>query len=109
MALDALWGKPLFASIAAGLTYVGPRPLPYGERSDTIFTLDASVDFRWWIFETSIAAQNLLDTQYRLGEYNYASDFHCSRSRRWCRCASSAPAPPLTVLWSFAIHYGDRR
>ena len=50
-------------SLAVGVTYVGPRPLPYGERSDTIFTVDASATLRWWMFETGFSAQNLLDRQ----------------------------------------------
>ncbi len=32
----------LRAALGLGASYVGPRPLPYGERSDPVFTLDAS-------------------------------------------------------------------
>ena len=103
------WDKPLFASLAVGVTYVGPRPLPYGERSDTIFTLDASATLRWWIFETGFSAQNLLDAKYRLGEYNYASDFHSQSSPTLVPVREFTAGPPLLFLWSFAIHYGDRR
>ncbi len=101
--------KPLFASLAVGVTYVGPRPLPYGARSDTIFTVDASATLGWWIFETGISAQNLLDAQYRLGEYNYASDFHSQSFPTLVPVRQFTAGPPLTFLWSFAIHYGDRR
>jgi iron complex outermembrane recepter protein len=103
------WGKPLFASLAAGVTYVGPRPLPFGARSDTIFTIDASATLRWWIFETGISAQNLLDAKYRLGEYNYASDFHSQPFPTLVPVREFTAGPPLQILWSFAIHYGDRR
>ena len=101
--------KPVFASLAAGITYVGPRPLPYGARSDTIFTIDASATLRWWMFETGIAAQNLLDAQYRLGEYNYASDFHSQPFPTLVPVRHFTAGAPLTFLWSLAIHYGDRR
>jgi hypothetical protein len=103
------YDKPVWASLAVGVTYVGPRPLPYGARSDTIFTVDASATLRWWMFETGISAQNLLDTKYRLGEYNYASDFHSQPFPTLVPVRQFTAGPPLTFLWSFAIHYGDRR
>jgi hypothetical protein len=99
----------VFASLSAGVTYVGPRPLPYGERSDTIFTIDAGVTLRWWMFETGVSVQNLLDAKYRLGEYNYASDFHSQPFPTLVPVREFTAGPPLTLLWSFAIHYGDRR
>jgi iron complex outermembrane receptor protein len=103
----------VFASLAAGITYVGPRPLPYGARSDTIFTIDASATLRWWLFETGFSAQNLLDTKYRLGEYNYASYFPLPGTQQpfstLVPVRHFTAGPPLTFLWSFAIHYGDRR
>jgi iron complex outermembrane receptor protein len=103
------WGKPLFASLSAGVTYVGPRALPYGDRSDTIFTIDANATLRWWMFETGVSAMNLLDAKYRLGEYNYASDFHSQSFPTLVPVRHFSAGAPLTVLWSFAIHYGDRR
>ena len=68
--------RPLFGALSAGVTYVGRRALPYGERSDTIFTVDASATVFWKIFELGFMATNLFNRQYRLAEFNYASDFH---------------------------------
>ncbi|MCU1277945.1 MAG: TonB family protein / TonB-dependent receptor [bacterium] len=101
--------KPLFASLALGVTYVGPRPLPYGVRSDTIATVDASATLRWWLFEVDASVQNLFDTKYRLGEYNYASDFHSQPFPTLVPVRHFTAGAPLTFLVSFAIHYGDRR
>jgi len=74
---------PVLGSAGVGITYVGPRPLPYGERSDRIFTIDASASLERRPLKLTVSASNLLDTLYRLGEYNYTSDFH------------SQPAPTL--------------
>ena len=71
-----LRGAPIRASLGAGITFVGPRPLPYGETSDDIFTIDASASLAWTNYQVRLLSTNLLDSQYRLGEYNYASDFH---------------------------------
>jgi TonB family protein len=61
---------------AAGVTYVGARPLPLGERSNTIFTVDLSATLGWWLLDIGVSATNLFNRRYRLGEYNYVSDFH---------------------------------
>jgi iron complex outermembrane receptor protein len=66
---------PVVASGGLGITYVGPRPLPFGERSDRIFTVDASISLARRPLKLALSATNLLDAQYRLGEFNYASDF----------------------------------
>ncbi len=55
---------------------MGRRPLPYGEFSDIIFISDASVEPRLEHLQRArLAAQNLFDAKYKLGEYNYASNF----------------------------------
>lgn len=67
---------PVKAVAGLGITYVGHRALPYGQRSDAIFTVDLSANLRWSGVDLGVAATNLFDRQYRLGEFNYASDFH---------------------------------
>jgi len=44
-----------------------------------------------------------------LGEYNYASDFHSQEFPTLVPVRHFSAGAPLTVLWSIAIHYGDRR
>jgi len=63
------------ADLGLGITYVGPRALPYGQRSDPLFVVDGSAALGWSHFELGLAVTNLLDNRYRLGEFNYASDF----------------------------------
>ncbi|WP_394826799.1 TonB family protein [Pendulispora albinea] len=70
-----LGDKPIKGVLGYGLSYVGPRPLPYDVRSDAIFVSDASVALQWRDFEVSLAATNLFGSRYRLGEYNYTSNF----------------------------------
>lgn len=70
--------ETITGALAAGVTYVGRRALPFGQRSDEIFTIDASASVAWRTFEVAIVATNLLDRQYRLSEFNYASDFRGS-------------------------------
>jgi outer membrane receptor protein involved in Fe transport len=67
--------KPIVARAAYGVSYVGPRALPYGEFSDVIFISDAAVSLDWSLWRVRLSAQNLFNAEYKLGEYNYASYF----------------------------------
>lgn len=66
----------LRGTLGTGVTYVGRRPLPFGQRSDTVFTIDGQASVGWGPYTVGLSVLNLLDAEYRLGEYNYASDFH---------------------------------
>ena len=68
-------GKPIRGVLGYGLSYVGPRALPYGQTSDIILTSDANLTFKWSLWQVGFIATNLFDAKYRLGEYNYISDF----------------------------------
>ena len=70
-----LYHLPIRGVAAYGVSYVGPRALPYGETSDVVFINDASLGAGWSIFNLRVSAQNLFNSQYKLGEYNYASYF----------------------------------
>jgi hypothetical protein len=104
-----LGGKPLYVALGSGVTYVGPRPLPYGDRSDRIFTLDGSLSVAWSFIDVAVAAQNLLDARYRLGEYNYASDFHSQSFPTLVPVRHFAAGPPRTVMLSVTLNYGGVR
>ncbi len=71
-------GETLTGALAAGITYVGRRALPFGQRSDEIFTVDGSASVAWRNFEVALVATNLLDRRYRLSEFNFASDFRAA-------------------------------
>jgi len=106
-------GRRTRAALGLGATYVGPRSLPLGERSEAVFTLDASATLSVSHYEFGLTVSNLLGTQYRLGEYNFASDF---RSSGGLPGGSSQPASvperhftagaPRAIYASFAINFG---
>jgi hypothetical protein len=71
-------GEPLRGALSTGITYVGRRPLPFGALSDSIFTLDTNATLAWTHYELGLTVTNLLDTKYRLSEFNYVSNFNPS-------------------------------
>ncbi len=99
-------GTPVRASLSGGVTFVGRRPLPYGEVSDRIFTVDASAILSWSHYELRLHSTNLLNTQYRLGEYDYASDFHGQPQPTLVPEREFAAGAPRAVFVTFGINLG---
>jgi len=60
---------------AFGFTYVAPRPLPYGQLSPAIATLDVAARVSIRNIEIGISATNLLDRRNREAVFNYISNF----------------------------------
>lgn len=85
-----LFGAPVKASAGVGVTYVGRRPLPFGQRSDVIFTTDVNGELAWRFVTVGLSATNVFDARYRLSEFNFASDFR-----------STPPYPTLVPVRHF--------
>jgi iron complex outermembrane recepter protein len=106
LALPAL-GQNVKGALGVGATYVGPRALPYGERSNAIFTLDSSATVGWSHYELGLTITNLLGTKYRDGEFNYASDFRSPRSQPTLVPERTFTAgAPRGIFGNFAINFG---
>ncbi|MFO0550925.1 MAG: TonB family protein [Polyangiaceae bacterium] len=91
-------GSPVRGRIGLGAGYIGRRALPYGQRSDMIFTLDASIGAKWRFLNFDIQGTNLLDLQYREAEFNYVSDFDPSDPASLVPARHFAAGAPLTIL-----------
>lgn len=99
-------GRALTASAGLGVSYVGPRPLPFSERGDAVFTVDAQASVRWTHVELGAVAQNLLDARYRWGQFNYVSDF---RGRDFPTLVASrhfSAGPPRALFLVVTVHLG---
>ncbi len=96
------------STFSLGATYVGPRPLPYGTRSDPIETLDGNLTFGWAMWEVGLAVQNITNKTYRLGEYNYPSDFHASAFPTLVPERHFSAGSPETYLASISLHLGGQ-
>jgi hypothetical protein len=98
--------ESLRGALGAGFTYVGHRPLPYGQRSDVIATLDASATLGWSHYEVGFIGQNLGGQQYRLGEYNFASDFHTGGAPTLVPVRHFTAGAPRALFATFAVNFG---
>jgi hypothetical protein len=96
------------ATAGAGITYVGPRALPFGQRSDSIFTADLTGSLLWTNFEFGISVTNLFGARYRLGEYNYASNWNPPGSGQQPSLVPErqfTAGPPRGIFGHFAINF----
>ena len=96
------------AALGVGVTYIGRRALPYGQRSDTILTIDSNATIAWRDYELGLAMTNLLGTQYRLAEYNFVSDFKSTLDPDPTLVAARhfAAGAPRSVLVSLSATFG---
>jgi TonB family protein len=99
-------GEPLRGTLSSGITYVGHRPLPFGAISDTVFTIDASATLAWTHYEIGLSATNLLDAKYRLGEYNYASNFQTGVPPTYVPSRMFTAGPPRGIFANFTVNFG---
>ena len=89
-----------------GGSYVSPRPLPQSERSDAVFTLDASIAARWRGLELALAAENVLDRAYNLAEYNFSSHFPDVTGAAFPTRVPTrqvSPGPPRTLMLTLTV------
>ena len=74
--------------------------------SQSIFTIDASLRLAWSHYEVWLVSTNLLNNQYRLGEYNYASDFKSQAQPTLVPERTFTAGAPRGVFATFAITFG---
>jgi iron complex outermembrane receptor protein len=99
-------GEPLRGTLSSGITYVGRRALPFGARSDTIFTIDANATVGWSHYEVGLVVTNLLDTQYRLGEYNFVSNFQQGVPPTLVPSRLFTAGAPRGIFGTFTVNFG---
>ena len=104
--LPSLGGQTVRGALGVGATYVGPRALPYGERSHALFTLDSSATVGWTHYELGLTVTNLLGTRYRDGEFNYASAFHPTSQPTLVPERTFTAGAPRGIFGTFSIHFG---
>ena len=100
-------GSPIKGRAGLGITYVGRRALPFGQRSDTIFVVDLSAELAWKQLSLGFSATNLFDNRYKQVELNYASDFHTGGSLpSLVPALHFAAGAPRAVMITLGIHLG---
>jgi hypothetical protein len=66
----------------------------------------AEVGWRW--INLSFSSQNLTGAKYRLGEYNYSSDFHQATFPSLVPSRMYAAGAPRTLFFTLSLNYGGK-
>ena len=104
--LFELNGSPVRGRIGLGVSVVGQRALPYGERSDAIFLLDASTSMSWRFLELEMAGTNLANLETKQAEFNYVSDFKPDDPANLVAARHFAAGSPLGVFGTLSATLG---
>ncbi len=102
-----LLGKPVRGALALGITYISPRPLPFGQRGEHVVTLDANASVAWRWVELGFTVTNLLDQQYRLSEFNYVSDFQSRDAPTLVPARHFSAGSPRAFFVSLIFRFGE--
>ncbi|AKF84369.1 TonB-denpendent receptor [Myxococcus fulvus 124B02] len=86
-----LGAEPTLFTVGTGLTFIGPRPLPFDEKSRSVFLTDLDLGLRRGALGLKLEVRNLLDARWRDGEFVYSSRFDPSAP------ASLVPARHFTA------------
>ncbi len=74
--LAQAFGRALSGRIGVGLSYMSPRPLPYGTLSNPVVLLDGSAELDWGPLALTFSVFNALGSQYAAVPYELASDWN---------------------------------
>ena len=103
--LVQLGRSPLALRVGSGFSLLSARPLPYGQRSDPLYLLDASAGLRWAYVELGVEAYNLLARRYAASVYSFASDWGTRPVPSRLPAQHFAAGPPLTVLGTLTLSF----
>ncbi len=101
--LDA---SPVRGRVGVGISLVGERALPSGERSDVIFLLDASTSVAWRFLELEVSGTNLANLDTKQAEFNYVSDFEPNNPANLVAARHFAAGAPLGVFGTLSATLG---
>ncbi|MCA3013251.1 MAG: TonB-dependent receptor [Myxococcaceae bacterium] len=97
-------GQHLRARLGAGVTAIGPRPLPFGDFSRPVALLDARASVRWRGVELVFDVQNLADARWRDGEFTFASSWEPGRATSLLPARHFTAGSPRTLFLTLEVH-----
>jgi outer membrane receptor protein involved in Fe transport len=101
--VEKLGRYALAGRAGAGLSYLSPRPLPYGEFADAVGLLDLSLGLSWGPLSLDCELYNLLDSRYAAVEYNFASHWNPEAPRTRVPARHIAAGSPRSWLLTLGV------
>jgi outer membrane receptor protein involved in Fe transport len=83
--------------------YMAPRPLAHGAVGSHQLIVNAALAYRWRCLEARVELENLTNTQWREGEYHFASWFDRSGTRSLIPVTHYTAGPPFGARFSLTL------
>lgn len=100
----ARWGEnDVLGRAGVGLSFLSPRPLPFGETALPVGLLDASVGVDWGPMQLSLEGFNLLDRSWAASEYQFVSNWDPSGVPSRIPARHVAAGAPLSFLVTLGV------
>lgn len=97
-------GETVTGRLGAGLTGIGPRPLPFGDFSRAVVLLDTRASLRWRGLELVFDVQNLIDSRWRDGEFTFVSSWEPGRTSSLLPARHFTAGSPRMFFVTLEIH-----
>ncbi len=102
-----LGGERVVVGVAAGVGWLGERPLPLGGVSEPVVIADASADIRWRLVAIGVQVENLLAQRYASAVFRHASRFDPSAPSSRLPAEHFAAGAPLSVTGTLTIAFDE--
>ncbi|MDP3499895.1 MAG: TonB-dependent receptor [Myxococcales bacterium] len=99
-----LLGQRFKGHVGTGLTFIGARPLPFGDFSRPVFLADTRASVRWRALELMLDVQNLFDSRWRDGEFTYASSWEPGRAVSQLPSRHFTAGSPSSLFVTLEMH-----
>jgi hypothetical protein len=103
--LGTLFGEPLAVFADVGVTVLGPRPLPFGERADVVALAEAGVGVELGRVALGVDVFNLFDSAWRDGEFVYASRFDAGAPPSLLPARHFTAGRPFTAVATLTLRW----
>lgn len=100
-----LLGRPLALFGSVGVSVIGERPLPFGERSRAVGLVDVGVGATVAPVTLSFEAHNLADVRWRDGEFVYASNFDRASQGSLLPARHFTAGRPLSLQGTLTLNF----
>lgn len=102
--LADVFGHALVGKVGYATTFLSPRPLPYGQESRALFTVDALASLRRDFLELGLEATNILGARVAETEYAFVSNWRPNAVPSLLPARHITAGPPRLVMLTLGVH-----
>lgn len=100
----SLLDEPFVGNAGLGLSYLSPRPLPYGGAAAPVGLIDVSLGVAWGPLELGFAVYNALNARYAAVVYNFPSAWNTDTPRSRIPAQHIAAGAPRSYMATLGVN-----